>query len=134
MSSEEDNYKYLNKSFDKHLNKSLDKSTDNEQFSHNMNVINKNKINSKNNNSDNNTLDSIRVLPSFIEKVNLNIQNIDNLLNSREINNNANSNQAVSRKGSQVNKNQMARECFDIKNLVKQSVEGINDILSINTN
>lgn len=139
MSSEEDNLKTTNRSVDK----SLSKSTDSERFANNLNFVNKSKIiyqrkNTQESKVTNHNMDSFKGIPSFIEKVNQNIQNIDILLNSREINSNhSNDSNVVTpspsylnlQKRNSVNKSQMVQECFDIKNIVKQSVEGIKDIL-----
>jgi hypothetical protein len=66
------------------------------------------------------SLEQYRILPKFIEELNQNIKNIDDKINN---------------KGNKVNqqkenKNNVFRECADIKNLVKQSVEGLSEILN----
>jgi len=97
--------------------------------------------------------DQLKILPKHLDEVTQNISNIDSKLHqqkdkestpvnssrqipvSHKINNNMMSNHVNN------NKSHAMQECFDIKNLVKQSVDGLNDIFntkikknSVNTN
>ena len=61
------------------------------------------------------SLDTIKNIPNFIEQVNINIQNIDNMINQKKVKSNIN----------------VIQECNDLQNLVKQSVDGLTDIMNL---
>ena len=68
-----------------------------------------------------NNMDQIKGIPKLLETLNRNIQDIDSKLNS-------------TRGKSQTGRVNIAQDCNDIKNIVKQSVEGLNDIFNVKLN
>jgi hypothetical protein len=60
------------------------------------------------------SLETIKNIPSYIEQVNINIQNIDHMINQKKVRSSLN----------------VIQECNDLQNLVKQSVEGLTDIIN----
>jgi hypothetical protein len=64
------------------------------------------------------SLETIKNIPGFIEQVNINIQNIDNMINQKKVKSSLN----------------VIQECNDLQNLVKQSVDGLTDIMNLKNN
>jgi hypothetical protein len=70
-------------------------------------------------------LDSFKKLPNFLDKLNQNIKNIDNMVKS-------NINKPKNEENNKYNKLKTSvDECNDLKNLVKQSVDGLTGILNL---
>jgi hypothetical protein len=65
--------------------------------------------------SNRSSIENIKNIPSFIEQVNINIQNIDNMINQKKVKSSLNA----------------IQECNDLQNLVKQSVDGLTDIINL---
>jgi hypothetical protein len=88
------------------------------------------------------TMDQFKFLPKYLEQVSQNINNIDNKIHQQKDKEttpvNSSRHIPVSNKISpnlmsnnvNVSKSHAMQECFDIKNLVKQSVDGLNDIFN----
>jgi hypothetical protein len=64
------------------------------------------------------SIETIKNIPGFIEQVNINIQNIDNMINQKKVKTSSN----------------VIQECNDLQNLVKQSVDGLTDIINLKNN
>lgn len=77
-------------------------------------------------------LDTFKKIPNFLEKLNKDIQNLDNLVNNTG---NAPSSPNIPQQQNKYNKLKMSaiQECDDIKNIVKQSVDGLSGILKMKT-
>jgi hypothetical protein len=66
------------------------------------------------------SMENFKNLNSFIEQVNLNIQNLDTILNSNPL-------------PKKARPSLLEQDCNDIQGLVKRSVEGLGDILKMNS-
>jgi len=80
-------------------------------------------------------LEILKNLPNLAEKINQNMQTVDNIMNAqRELNSSISSvnssNNALRGLGQSKGKNRKLNleEAIDIKNIVKQSIEGLNNI------
>ena len=81
-------------------------------------------------------LEVLKNLPNLAEKINQNMQTVDNIIScQRELNSSISSvnsgNNALRGLGHSKGKNRKLNieECIDIKNIVKQSIQGLNNIL-----
>jgi hypothetical protein len=68
-------------------------------------------------------LDQCKAIPKILEKLNKDISEIDSKIKDGK--------KVAQNQGSQGNSKSAAEECLDLKNLVKQSVDGLNDIFNV---